>query len=295
MAIVLTDFDTAELEKTANTLRQDVIRMTASAGKGHLGGPLGMAEVFAALYFKVLVKDPHNPDWPERDRFVLSNGHICPIQYAALARSGYIPVEELTTYRKINSRLQGHPHVGTLPGIENSGGSLGQGVSQALGRAFAARQAGARHRVYCMSSDGEHDEGQAWEGVLFAGNHHLSNLTTLLDRNNIQIDYHTEQYVPLEPLSEKYRAFNWHVIEIDAHNVREVVEACEEAKGIFDGPTVIICHAIPGKGVDFMENEPAWHDHEVTPEHADEALRQLRIAGEEIDRRIAALKGGMAA
>ncbi|MCL5292949.1 MAG: transketolase [Actinobacteria bacterium] len=295
MAIVLTDLEIAELEKMANTLRQDVIRMTASVGQGHLGGPLGMAEVFSALYFKVLRHDPKNPDWGERSRFILSNGHICPVQYAALARSGYFPVEELTTYRKINSRLQGHPHVGSLPGIENSGGPLGQGISQAVGRALAALQAGWKHRVYCMTSDGEHDEGQTWEALLFAGSRHLRNLTVLLDRNNIQIDYHTERYIPLEPLVDKYHAFKWHVIEIDGHNVRQVVEACDHANDIFDGPTVVICHAIPGKGVDYMENDPEWHDSTLTSEQAEEALRNLRVVEDEIDRKIATLKGRVAA
>ncbi|MHB0976596.1 MAG: transketolase [Candidatus Aquicultorales bacterium] len=295
MAVAPTDLEIARLERLANDLRQDVIRMSASAGKGHIGGSLGMADVFAALYFNVLRHDPQNPEHPDRDRFILSNGHICPVQYAALARSGYFPVEELTTYRKINSRLQGHPHFGSLPGIESSGGPLGQGISQAVGRALAARQSGGRHLVYCMASDGEHNEGQTWEAVLFAGARRLGNLTLLVDRNNIQIDYFTEDVLPLEPFVEKYKAFRWHVIEIDAHNIRAVVDACGQARAIREAPTAIVCHSTPGKGVDFMEDHYEWHDHELDVETAEAALRQLRSAAGVIDRRIASLKGGVAA
>ncbi|MDI6816906.1 MAG: transketolase [Actinomycetota bacterium] len=287
----MSDLEALELEATANMLRRDIIRMLVSAGSGHAGGPLGMAEVFTALYFRVMRHDPENPDWAERDRLVLSNGHICAVRYAAMARSGYFPVDELLTYRKIDSRLQGHPHNLSLPGLENTGGPLGQGLSQAIGRCLAARMDDKRYRVFCAMSDGEHDEGQTWEALMFAGNHKLRNLTTLLDRNNIQIDGHTEDVFPLEPLRAKYEAVKWHVIEIDGHNIRQIVEACEEAKAVYEKPTAIICHTVPGKGVDYMENEPEWHGKAPSAEMGERALEQLRTEGERIRKEIAKLRG----
>ncbi|MBE0447409.1 MAG: transketolase [Actinobacteria bacterium] len=285
----MSDLEVLELEAIANTLRQDIIRMLVSVGSGHAGGPLGMAEVFAALYFHVMKHDPKNPFWDERDRLILSNGHICAVRYAAMARSGYFPVEELLTYRKINSRLQGHPHNLSLPGLENTGGPLGQGLSQAVGRCIAGRLDGKKYRVFCGMSDGEHNEGQTWEALMFAGNRKLRNLTTLMDRNNIQIDGHTEDIFPLEPLKEKYDAIKWHVIEIDGHNVRQIIEACDEAKAIYEKPTAIICHTIPGKGVDYMENNYEWHGKAPTKEQGDIALEQLKAEGERIQKEIGGL------
>jgi len=247
------------LELIANTLRQDVIRMLAKAGSGHSAGPLGMADIFATLYFHILRHDPKRPHWPERDRLVLSNGHICPILYAALARAGYFPVDELMTLRKINSRLQGHPHRGTLPGVETTSGPLGSGLSQAIGMALAARLENRKYRIYCLMSDGEHQEGNTWEAVMFAGKNRLSNITAILDRNNIQIDGSTEEVMPLEPLREKYEAFNWHVLEIDGHNPHMLVDAVAEAQAIYEKPTMIIAHTTPGRGVSYMENNYRWH------------------------------------
>src|SRR3989344_4074686 len=204
-----------EIKKIANDIRQDIIKMLLEAGSGHSAGPLGMADVFATLYFHVLNHDPKNPKWQERDRVFLSNGHICPVWYATLAHAGYFPVTELKTLRKINSRLQGHPHYMEPPGVENSGGPLGQGLSQAIGAALSAKMDGIKNRIYCLLSDGEHDEGQTWEAIMFAGKYKINNLTAVVDRNNIQIEGYTENVMPLEPLIDKYKAFNWHVLEVD--------------------------------------------------------------------------------
>ncbi len=290
--MAIPDLEVLELEAMANTMRQDIIRMLVSVGSGHAGGPLGMAEVFAVLYFRILKKDPKNPFWSERDRLILSNGHICAVSYAAMARAGYFPVEELLTYRKINSRLQGHPHNRSLPGLENTGGTLGQGLSQAVGRCIAGRLDGKKYRVYCVMSDGEHDEGQTWEALMWAGNHKLGNLTTLVDRNNIQIDGHTEDIFPLEPLKDKYEAIKWHVIEIDGHNVREIVAACEEAQHIYEKPTAIICHTVPGKGVSYMENNYEWHGKAPTKEQGEVALAELRAEGDRIQKEMLRAKRG---
>ena len=248
------------LKKTANTIRQDIIRMLVEAGSGHSAGPLGMADVFTALYFEILNHKPNNPKWEDRDRIVLSNGHIVPVLYATLAHVGYFPREEmLSTLRKLNTRLQGHPHVGTTPGIENTGGPLGQGLSQAIGMALAAKFDDKKYWTYCLMSDGEHDEGQIWEAVMFAGKNKLSNLTGIVDRNNIQIDGMTEDIMPLEPFKEKYEAFNWHVLEVDGHNIQQIIDACAEAKAIIEKPVVIIAHTIAGKGVGWMEYDYRWH------------------------------------
>ena len=283
------------LEDMANRLRQDVIRMVSHAGSGHIAGPLDMADIFAALYFHILEHDPKKPDWPERDRVVLSNGHICPVLYAALARAGYFPIEELETLRQINSRLQGHPHRTALPGIETTSGPLGSGISQAIGMALAGRldrngstrsigsgQAGSprgKYRVYCLTSDGEHQEGNTWEGIMFAGKERLSNLTVFVDRNNIQIDGFTENIMPLEPLRAKYEAFNWHVLEIDGHNFEAIADAVAEARAIYEKPTVVIAHTIAGKGVSFMERDYLWHSKLFKPGEADAAIRELRTLG----------------
>lgn len=264
------------LASKAQSIRESIITMLASAGSGHSGGALGMADVFALLYFEMLDYDPHRPQWSERDRLLLSNGHICPVLYATLAEAGYFPKEELATLRRLNSRLQGHPHLGSLPGVENTGGPLGQGFSQACGLAYGLQMDNSPARVYCIMSDGEHEEGQVWEAYLFAAKYRLTNLTTLIDRNHIQIDGLTEQIMPLEPLAKKIQAFGWQVIEIDGHNFLDIRQACLQARKTTDRPTAIICQTIPGKGVDFMENKYEWHGQPPTAEEAVEALRQLR-------------------
>lgn len=277
-----------ELELKANQIREDIIKMLLEAGSGHSAGPLGMADVFTALYFSVLNHKPDDPEWGERDRLFLSNGHICPVRYATMARAGYFPIEELKTLRKLGSRLQGHPEREKLPGVETTSGPLGSGLAQASGYAYAARMDGStgspqvHFRVYCICSDGEHDEGNHWEAVMFAGKYKLSNLTAIVDRNNIQIDGHTEDVMPLEPLAEKYQAFGWHVLEVDGHNLEQIITACQEAKAIYEKPTVIIAHTIPGKGVDFMENKYEWHGKPPNAEEAKKALHELRTLGGKI-------------
>ena len=270
------------LEEMANRLRQDVIKTLVSAGSGHSAGPLGMADIFTAFYFHILRHNPKKPDLPDRDRLVLSNGHICPILYVTLARAGYFPLEELETLRKINSRLQGHPHRKSLPGLETTSGPLGSGISQAIGFALAARLDQKKYRVYCFTSDGEHQEGNTWEAVMFAGKYKLNNLTVLVDRNNIQIDGFTENVMPLEPLKAKYEAFNWHVIEINGHDFYQIIGAVAEAHAIYEKPTVIIAHTIPGKGVSFMERDFLWHGKPPNEEQAKQALRELRTLGQRI-------------
>lgn len=247
------------LELKANSIRQEIIEMLVEAGSGHSAGPLGMADVFTALFYEVVKYDPKNPDWPERDRVVLSNGHIAPVLYATMAEVGYFPKSELKTLRKFGTRLQGHPERTRLPGIENTSGPLGIGLPQAAGMALGFKIDGTKQHVYCLTGDGELNEGIIWEAILFASAKKLNNLTVIVDRNNIQIDGFTEQVMPLEPLAMKWQAFGWHVIEVDGHNIEQVVAACEHAQAIFERPTVIIAHTIPGKGVDYMENEPVWH------------------------------------
>ena len=270
------------LEEMANQIRQDCIDMVVTAGSGHIGGPLGMADVFTALYFHILRHDPKNPEWSDRDRLVLSNGHICPVRYAAMARAGYFPVEELKTLRKFGTRLQGHPHRTVLPGTETTSGPLGSGLSQAVGMAIAARMDKKKFNIYCLLSDGEHDAGQIWEAALLAGKLKLDNLTALIDRNNIQIDGMTEDIMPLESLRAKYEAFNWHVIEVNGHDMQEIVNAYETAHAIFEKPVMIIAHTIPGKGVDFMEFSYPWHSKTFKPEEVTESLNQLRTLGGKI-------------
>jgi transketolase len=268
-----------QLNKIANNIRQNVIKMLLKAGSGHSAGPLGMADVFTALYFTVLKHDPHRPNWKERDRVILSNGHICPVWYATLAEAGYFPKRELWTLRRLGSGLQGHPHRGELPGVENTSGPLGQGMSVAVGLAYGLYHLSkSKAQVYCLASDGEHDEGQTWEAIMFAAKHKLPNLTVIIDRNNIQIDGPTESVMPLDSLREKYEAFNWHVLEIDGHNIAEIIAACGEAKAITEKPVCIITHTIPGKGVDFMENNYLWHGKTPNEQEAEEALRQLLLS-----------------
>jgi transketolase len=271
-----------ELYGVANRLREDVIEMLEHAGSGHSAGPLGMADIFAAFYFFVLNHKPKEPHWPDRDRLVVSNGHICPIQYAALARAGYFPLKELAMLRKLGSRLQGHPHRGSLPGIETTSGPLGSGLSQAIGMALAARMDGKKYRIYAICSDAEHNEGGHWEAMMFAAKNRLSNMTAVIDRNNIQIDGFTEDVMPLEPLREKYIAFGWNVIDVDGHNIEEFISAVYEAYAVFEKPTAIIAHTIPGKGVSFMERDSRWHGMPPNKEQAKEALKQLRKLGGKI-------------
>src|SRR3989338_4509623 len=272
-----------ELELTAVKTRELIIETLVEAGSGHSGGPLGMADIFTAFYFHILNHDPKNPNWDDRERIIISNGHICPVRYVSMALSGYFPVEELKTLRKLNSRLQGHPHRTALPGVETTSGPLGSGLSQAIGMALAARLDKKKHRIYCALSDGEHDAGNTWEAAMFAGKERLANLPAIIDRNNIQIDGYTENVMPLESLREKYEAFRWHVIEIDGHNIEAFVDATNEAKAIYEKPTVIIAHTIPGRGVSFMERDYLWHGKPPTKEEAEVALSELRTLHGQIE------------
>jgi transketolase len=247
------------LEEMANQIRQDIVEELTVAGSGHTAGPLGMTDIFTTLYFHILRHDPKKPDWPERDRLVLSNGHICPVQYAAMARAGYFPVEELKTLRKFGTRLQGHPHRTALPGVETTSGPLGSGLSQAVGMAIAAKMDSKKRNIYCLMSDAEQEAGQIWEAVMLAGKLKIDNLTALIDRNNIQIDGMTEDIMPLEPLRQKYEAFNWYVLEINGHDFQEIVGAFETAQAIYEKPVLIIAHTIPGKGIPEIEFDYRWH------------------------------------
>jgi transketolase len=258
----LSSEQTKFLEHKANEIRESIIKMLISAGSGHTAGPLGMADVFTALYFHILNHKPHEPFWKDRDRLVLSNGHICPVLYASMAHAGYFPVAELTKLRKFKSRLQGHPHREWLPGIETSSGPLGSGLSQAVGMALADRVDNGRtsaKQFICLLGDGELDEGQNWEAIMHAGKEKIQNLTAVIDRNNIQIDGFTEDVMPLEPLADKWRAFNWHVQEIDGHSFEEIINAFGVAKATFEKPSVIIAKTIPGKGIPFAERRYEWH------------------------------------
>ena len=272
-----------KLEQIATEIRKDIIKMLLEAGSGHSAGALGMADVFTALYFEILNHDPKNPKWQDRDRFFLSNGHINPVLYATLAHAGYFPKEELLTLRKLGSRLQGHPQrTFGLPGVESTSGPLGCGLAQAAGYAYAARMDNKKFRVFCAVSDGEHDTGNHWEAVLFAGKNNLNNLTLFVDRNNIQIDGRTEDVAPLEPMEEKYKAFKWHVLHIDGHNMQEIIDSVNHARAVYERPTVIIAHTIPGKGVSFMENRFEWHGKPPNAEEAKKALHELRTLGGKI-------------
>ncbi len=280
----LTEQKILELEIKANDIRQSIISMLLEAGSGHTAGPLGMADIFTLFYFHVLKHDAKNPSWPERDRLVLSNGHICPVLYATMAHAGYFPIEELKTLRKFGTRLQGHPHREYMPWLENSSGPLGAGLSQAVGMALADRidKKDTDRFIYCFMSDGEHDEGNTWEAIMLAGKHKLRNLIAVVDRNNIQIDGFTENIMPLEPLRNKWESFNWHVIEASGHDFRAFHEAVVEAQAIFEKPTVIIAHTIPGKGVKEFERDYKWHGKPPNKEEAKMALHELRTLGGKI-------------
>ena len=297
----LSEAKTKELEIKANDIRQSIVEMLVEAGSGHTAGALGMADIFTLFYFHILHHDPKNPNWEERDRLVLSNGHICPVLYSAMAHSGYFPVEELKTLRKFGSRLQGHPHREFLPYIENSSGPLGSGLSQAIGMALAdkmnARLQEEENKnpngltsfdkaqdkslttsryIYCFLGDGELDEGNNWEAFMFAGKNKLGNLIAIVDRNNIQIDGITEKIMPLEPLGDKIRAFNWHVIDVYGHDFKVLNEAIEEAQAMYNKPILIIAHTIPGKGVKKFERDYKWHGKAPTKEEGDMAIRELK-------------------
>ncbi|MCR4283814.1 MAG: transketolase [Parcubacteria group bacterium] len=273
------------LEEKANNIRRSIVEMLLEAGSGHSAGPLGMADIFALLYFHILKHDPKNPSWPERDRVILSNGHICPVLYAAMAHSGYFPIEELKTLRKFGSRLQGHPHREWLPGIETSSGPLGSGLSQAVGMAIANRMNDGKSDdkwFYCLMGDGELDCGQVWEAIMMAGREKLHNIIGIIDRNNIQIDGFTEDIMPLDSLRDKFESFNWHVLEVDGHNFDSINDAIGQAQAMFSKPSVIIAHTIPGKGVEFMERKFEWHGKPPNKDEAKEALNQLRTLGGKI-------------
>ena len=283
-----------KIELVANSIRESIIEMLIAAGSGHTAGPLGMADIFATLYFHTLNHKPKDPKWDGRDRLILSNGHICPVLYASMAHAGYFPVEELKTLRKFGSRLQGHPHREFLPMLETSSGPLGSGLSQAVGMALADRidkgKTSAK-RFYCLTSDGEHDEGNTWEAIMLAGKERLHNLVCVVDRNNIQIDGNTEDIMPLEPFVNKYITFGWHVIEIDGHNIAEIAAAFDAAKSIFEKPTCIMAHTIPGKGVKEFEYDYRWHgnppglgpeDKIPKAQQGAVALAELRTLGKKI-------------
>ena len=264
------------IEEKARLIRETIISMLVAAGSGHTAGPLGMADIFATFYFQILKHDSKNPALPDRDRLILSNGHITPVRYAAMAHAGYFPVEECLTLRKFGTRLQGHPERTKLPGVETTSGPLGLGLGQASGIALGARMDGKKFRTYCFMSDGEQDAGNVWESAMFAGNNRLNNLTAIIDRNNIQINGMTEHVMPLENLRAKYEAFNWHAIEIDGHNIREIIDAVDEAKAIYEKPTVIIAHTIPGKGIKEIEFDYTWHGKPPSKEEAKKFLHELR-------------------
>jgi transketolase len=282
-----------KLRKIANDIRIDIIKMLEHAGSGHSAGPLGLADIFTALYFHVLKHDPKNPDWPERDILLLSNGHCVPVRYATMAHAGYFPIKELMTLRQFGSRLQGHPERTRLPGLENTSGPLGCGLSQAAGMALAMRMDKVHTRwVYVILGDGEQDEGNVWEAAMLTAKYKLNNIIAITDRNNIQIDGPTEQVMPLEDFKAKWEAFGWHVLEINGNDIEAVIDACTMAKAIVEKPVMIVAHTIPGKGVKFMEYDFHWHgnppglaDMAGAPpkaEQAKEALRQLRTLGGKI-------------
>lgn len=285
--MALTDAQVAAIAEKATAIRATIIEMLVAAKSGHTAGPLGMADMFAAFYFHILKHDPKNPDWEERDRFVLSNGHTTPVRYASMAHAGYFPVEECLTLRAFGSRLQGHPERTKLPGVETTSGPLGSGLAQASGMAYGLRMDGKKNRVYCMMSDGEQQEGNTWEAVLFAGKYRLSNLTAVMDRNNIQIDGMTEDVMPLEPLADKYRAFNWNVIEVDGHNIEEFVNAVEMAHAVHEKPTLILAHTIPGKGVTDIEFDYKWHGKPPSKEEAERFLKEIRSMGGKVHQEYA--------
>jgi len=270
------------LQKIANEIRILIIKSLVKAGSGHSAGPLGMADIFTVLYFHILNYNPEKPDWEDRDRLVLSNGHICPVFYATLAKAGYFPIEELQTLRQINSRLQGHPHRTALPGIENTSGPLGEGLSQAIGMALVGKMDKKDYYVYCLTSDGEHQEGNTWEAVMLAPKYKLNNLIQIIDRNYIQIDGNTEDVMPLDPLLAKYESFGWHVIQINGNDMNDIIDSVNEAKKVTGKPVFILANTTPGKGVSFMENDYTWHGKPPDEKQAEQALEELEEIKEKI-------------
>lgn len=264
-----------ELKLMANTLRSDIIRMLIPAASGHTAGPLGLADIFSILYFHEMKYDAKNPKWNERDRFVLSNGHVCPVLYAAMARAGYYPIEETLTLRKIGSRFQGHPSKHWMPEIENSSGPLGEGLAIASGIALAGKMDKKSWRVYCVTSDGEHQEGSTWEAVMFAAKYKLDNLVAICDRNYIQIDGNTEDVMPLGDMVAKYRAFGWNAVPVNGHDYAALMKALEDAKRMKGRPTMIIAETTPGKGVSFAENKYEWHGVAPKKEEGEKALAEI--------------------
>ena len=267
-----------ELNGVANRLRRRTIEMICRAGSGHPGGSLSAADILAALYFRVLRIDPARPNWEDRDRFILSKGHAAPIYYATLMERGYFSEEVLSTYGQIDSCLQGHPDMHT-PGVDMSSGSLGQGLSAAVGMALGARLKGKHLRVYALLGDGETQEGQVWEAAMAAPKFELDHLLGIIDHNRLQIDGPVDSVMPIEPIADKWRAFNWHVLEIDGHDVGEIVRACETAATLKGKPTMIIAHTVKGKGVCFMENNPDWHAKVPTDAEREKALTELSGEG----------------
>jgi transketolase len=271
-----------ELQEQANLCRQGIIRALLAAGSGHSAGSLDMADIFTALYQHVLLHDPKNPEWPQRDRLLLSCGHIAPVRYSAMAYAGYFPVEELLTLRKFGTRLQGHPERVRLPALETTSGPLGEGLAQGTGMALGAKMNGEQWRVYVVTSDAEHQCGLHWEAVMTAAKFQLNNLINIIDRNFIQIDGSTEDVMPLEPLADKYRAFNWNVLECNGNDIAQFVATVEKAQQSQDKPSVIIAHTTPGKGVSYMEGDYTWHGKPPNKDQADVALRELEAERERI-------------
>jgi len=266
-----------QLTATAPRVRRHIIQMVTNAQSGHPGGSLSAVEILCSLYFGGVMRyDAKRPDWPDRDRFILSKGHASPVLYGVLAEAGYFSVDELMTYRKLNSRLQGHPKINTAPGIEMSGGSLGQGLAYSIGQCFAARLDGKDYRVYCLLGDGECQEGETWESLMAAPYHHIDNLVAIIDRNGIQNDWFVKDTMELNPLDDKLRAFGWHVIVVaDGNKFEGLLRAFDEARTIKGQPTAIIAHTIKGKGVSFMENNPDWHGKAPSKEQAQQALAEI--------------------
>ena len=270
-----------QIQQKANIVRKHIIRMLEEAGSGHSAGPLGLADIVTTLYLDVMNIDPKNPDKPDRDFFMLSNGHCAPVQYAAMAEAGYFDTSELMTLRKLGSRLQGHPERTVLPGLENTSGPLGCGIGQGAGIAYALQYLNPdRHRwVYVITGDGELNEGNNWESIMFAAKYRLSQLVVFVDRNNIQIEGDTEDVMPLENLRDKWESFGWHVQEIDGHNIESIQDAVGMAKAIDNRPSCIIARTIAGKNVEYMEYDYKWHGIPPNKEQAKEALRELRTLG----------------
>jgi transketolase len=269
------NLSTAELKEMAKKLRRHVITMTATAGSGHPGGSLSAADIITALYFRILRHDPENPQWSERDRFILSKGHAAPILYAALAEAGYFPVAELETLRKMDSRLQGHTDRNLTPGVEMSAGSLGMGLSFAIGVALAARLDSKTYRTYALLSDGECEEGETWEAALATAQFNLDNLTAMVDCNGMQLSGWTRDIMNLDPLVRKWQAFGWHVIDIDGHDFDQILAAFSKAEKMKGRPAVIVAQTVKGKGVSFMENNVVFHGKAPTWEEAEKALGEL--------------------